>query len=45
MRQHPDMPVIVVRAVDTLPDDTPISFSQVIWSAARVKFTIPRSED
>ncbi|MDX8352532.1 phosphonate metabolism transcriptional regulator PhnF [Cognatiyoonia sp. IB215182] len=45
LRQHPDMPVIVVRAVDTLPDDTPISFSQVIWSAARVKFTIPRSED
>lgn len=40
LNQHPDMPVIVVRAVDTLTDGTPISFSQVIWSAARVKFTI-----
>lgn len=45
LRQHPDMPVHVVRAVDTLPDGTPIAFSQVIWSAARVKFTIPRSEE
>lgn len=45
LRQHPDMPVIVVRAVDTLPDGTPISFSQVIWSSARVKFTIPNAED
>lgn len=45
LRQHPDMPVIVVRAVDTLLDGTPIAFSQVIWSAARVKFTIPRSEE
>lgn len=43
LRQHPDMPVIVVRAVDTLPDGAPIAFSQVIWSAARVKFTIPNS--
>lgn len=45
LRQHPDMPVIVVRAVDTLTDGTPISFSQVIWSAARVKFTIQNVED
>ncbi len=45
LRQHPDMPVIVVRAVDTLPDGTPIAFSQVLWSAARVKFTIPNPED
>ena len=45
LRQHPDMPVIVVRAVDTLPDGTPIAHSQVIWSAARVKFTIPNAEE
>ena len=45
LHQHPDMPVIVVRAVDTLPDRSPIAFSQVIWSAARVKFNIPNSED
>jgi GntR family phosphonate transport system transcriptional regulator len=45
LRQHPDMPVIVIRAVDTLPDGTPIAFSQVIWSAARVKFNIPTEQD
>ncbi len=45
LRQHPDMPVMIVRAIDTLPDGTPIAFSQVIWSAARVKFTIPNSEE
>lgn len=40
LRQHPDMPVIVVRAVDTEPDGTPIACSEVIWSAARVRFNI-----
>lgn len=40
LHQHPDMPVMVVRAVDTLLDGTPISHSEVIWSAARVKFSI-----
>lgn len=45
LRQHPDMPVMVVRAVDTLVDGTPIAFSQVIWSAARVKFNIPNDKD
>ena len=38
--QHPDMPVIVVRAIDTLVDGTPIACSEVIWSAARVTFDI-----
>ncbi len=45
LRQHPDMPVIVIRAVDTLLDGAPISFSQVIWSAARVKFNIPKVQE
>lgn len=45
LRQHPDMPVIVIRAVDTLLDGTPIACSRVIWSAARVKFNIPNRED
>ena len=36
--QHAEMPVIVVRAVDTLLDGTPIACSEVIWSAARVTF-------
>lgn len=45
LHQHPEMPVIVVRAVDTLTDGTPIAFSQVIWSSARVKFTINDTKD
>lgn len=45
LHQHPDMPVIVIRAVDTLLDGTPIACSRVIWSAARVKFNIPNKED
>lgn len=44
LRQHPEMPVIVVRAVDTDLDGTPLSYSQRIWSAARVKFNISTSE-
>lgn len=45
LRQHPEMPVIVVRAVDTDLEGTPLSYSQRIWSAARVKFNIKTSED
>ncbi len=30
---------MVIRAVDTMMDGTPLSFSEVIWSATRVKFT------
>lgn len=41
LRQHPEQAVTVIRAVDTLLDGTPIAFSEVIWSAARVKFTVP----
>jgi GntR family phosphonate transport system transcriptional regulator len=40
LRQHPDLSVTVIRAVDALPDGTPISMSEVIWAASRVKFTI-----
>ncbi|MEM8630413.1 MAG: phosphonate metabolism transcriptional regulator PhnF [Pseudomonadota bacterium] len=45
LRQHPDMPVIVVRSVDTELDGTPIAFAQVIWSAARVQFTMGGDDD
>lgn len=45
LHQHADMPVLVVRAVDTLLDGTPIAHSEVIWSAARVKFSINLDED
>ena len=39
LQQHRDLPVMIVRAVDCLPDGTPLSFGEVIWSASRVKFT------
>lgn len=42
--QHPDLPVMVVRAVDTLKDGTPIAFSEVIWSASRVTFSFASEE-
>lgn len=45
LHQHPDMPVLVVRAVDILPDGTPIATSKVIWSAARVKFSVTMGQD
>lgn len=45
LHQHPDMPVMVVRAVDQLLDGTPIAFTEVVWSAARVKFSINPDED
>lgn len=40
LRQHVDMPVIVVSAVDAELDGTPLAVSEVIWSAARVRFSI-----
>ena len=44
LRQHPQAPVMVVRAIDTLLDGTPINFKEVIWSAVRVKFTMSFEE-
>ncbi|MEO0862444.1 MAG: phosphonate metabolism transcriptional regulator PhnF [Pseudomonadota bacterium] len=44
LKQHPDVPVMVVTAVDATPDGTPISTSRVIWSAARVTFTMEHSD-
>lgn len=45
LRQHPDMPVIVVRSVDTELDGTPLAYAQVIWSSARVKFTMGGNDE
>ena len=45
LHQHPDMPVMVLRSVDTLLDGVPLSYSEVIWSAARVKFSVILDED
>jgi len=44
LKQHPDVPVLVVTAVDATPDGTPISTSRVIWSAARVNFRMEHSD-
>ncbi|NRB03204.1 MAG: phosphonate metabolism transcriptional regulator PhnF [Rhodobacteraceae bacterium] len=44
LKQHPDVPVLVVTAIDATPDGTPISNSRVIWSAARVNFTMEHSD-
>ena len=40
LKQHPDMPVIVVHALDTELDGTPISYSEVVWSSTRVTFKV-----
>jgi len=45
LRQHPQTPVIVIRAIDQMLDGTPLSFSEVIWSALRVKFTMENEKD
>jgi GntR family phosphonate transport system transcriptional regulator len=45
LRQHPDLSVTVIRAVDALTDGTPISFSEVVWAASRVKFSIVSGAD
>ncbi|MEL6551492.1 MAG: phosphonate metabolism transcriptional regulator PhnF [Pseudomonadota bacterium] len=44
LKQHPDVPVLVVTAIDATPDGTPISTSRVIWSAGRVNFTMEHSD-
>lgn len=44
LKQHPDVPVMVVTAVDATPDGTPIATSRVIWSAGRVTFTMEHSD-
>lgn len=44
LHQHPDMPVIVVLAIDADIDGTPIACSEVIWSSARVTFDITNPE-
>jgi len=45
LSQHPDMPVLVVQAVDADLDGTPIAYTEVIWSAARVTFDIAHLRD
>ncbi|MEO0766268.1 MAG: phosphonate metabolism transcriptional regulator PhnF [Pseudomonadota bacterium] len=44
LKQHGDVPVLVVTAVDATPDGSPISVSRVIWSAARVTFTMEQAD-
>jgi GntR family phosphonate transport system transcriptional regulator len=40
LHQHPDMPVIVVQAIDADLDGNPIAYTEVIWSSARVTFDL-----
>ncbi|MCJ8332629.1 MAG: phosphonate metabolism transcriptional regulator PhnF [Epibacterium sp.] len=44
LNQHPDVPVLVVTAIDAMPDGTPISTSRVYWSAGRINFTMEHSD-
>lgn len=39
LRQHPDMPVMVLRSIDATLDQRPLAYSEVVWSSARVKFS------
>lgn len=45
LRQHPDLSVMVIRAVDAELDGTPLSYAEVIWAAGRVKFTMSGGGD
>lgn len=45
LRQHPDLSVIVIRAVDAELSGVPIACSEVIWAAGRVKFVIAGADD
>lgn len=40
LHQHPDLSVTIIRAIDALPDGQPISFSEIIWAASRVRFSV-----
>ncbi len=44
LSQHPDMPVIVVQSIDVDLAGTPIAYTEVIWSSARVTFDISTTE-
>lgn len=44
LHQHPELSVTIIRAIDALPDGTPISFSDVIWAASRVRFSVVSGE-
>lgn len=45
LRQHEEMPVLVVRAIDAELDGRPLSYSQVIWAASRVTFAMHEGDD
>lgn len=45
LKQHPDMPVLVIHAVDADLTGAPIACSHVVWSAARVTFNISGDGD
>ncbi|MEO1700586.1 MAG: phosphonate metabolism transcriptional regulator PhnF [Pseudomonadota bacterium] len=45
LRQHADIPVMIVQAIDTELDGSPLSFSRVIWAAGRVRFTMSEGKE
>lgn len=40
LRQHPDQPVLQLRAVDADLKGQPLSYSEVVWAATRVSFSL-----
>jgi GntR family phosphonate transport system transcriptional regulator len=44
LRQHPDLSVMVIRALDAELDGTPLSYTDVVWAAGRVRFTMGGGE-
>lgn len=45
LAQHPDQPVLVVVKTDVTPDGRVIGYSEAVWSADRVRFTIDTLDD
>lgn len=45
LQQLPEQPVIVMQKTDITPDGTPIGYSESIWSAARVRFSLTTMDD
>lgn len=45
LRQHPDLSVIILRAVDADLNAQPLSYSEVNWAAGRVKFIMETDPD
>jgi GntR family phosphonate transport system transcriptional regulator len=45
LMQHPDQPVIVMQKTDVDAENRPIGYSEAVWAADRVQFSIDTPED